>query len=633
MRDTLKIFLLSFFINIFLLTHNLNSGDAGELVTTAYFLGVAHPPGYPLYLMLAKIIQFIPFGNLAFRTALFSAFINSINSTIMYCSIMALTGSTHSALFGFLLLSFQYPFFTQSLIAKFYPLNLLVINIMLLLIGKFLVDYKHFKEISEKRILLTFRACGLLLGLMTALHHTGILMAIPTLLLLLFLVYKGEKVPLRTYAETSIAVSLGIIINVYVLIRGSKYGVFSPVTIQTFTDAFTTILRGQYWDGSTLSIVGKSLKHPYDLVYAIKNISFVTYKVLGIFIGLSFLGLIYMYRNHRMLFFFTSVVILLFGPFLAKITMTQANITERDAYVIANQYYLPYFYVLTLCCALGLKSTIGLLSKFPERVAKCILLLVSITPVAMFSERILDSNLRTNFVSYQASKDTLIILPIDAVFLADNDEAIFGTWYLKVLGRFRDDVCALEWTANEHKEWRNVGCSYPFRRDRFLPILNKEKSGMGKLIRNYTLFSNKWLEGSLVEGLEVKSSLASFLYLYTEKESPIDLENNPQYFDRSEFIRRAERVTFPDVCFEMLSDDYLSNLRCKNYLVHLIQVAQQNEGENCYGKKQINVVVSDPDSKIDVYRGVLCLGEENKQLVKTIVELDNLTKKKNFYFR
>src|ERR1044071_8657683 len=51
-----------------------NAGsDGGDLIAAAATGGVAHPGGYPLYLLLARLFQFIPVGAVAFRTNLLSA--------------------------------------------------------------------------------------------------------------------------------------------------------------------------------------------------------------------------------------------------------------------------------------------------------------------------------------------------------------------------------------------------------------------------------------------------------------------------------------------------------------------------------------------------------------------------------
>jgi hypothetical protein len=51
-----------------------NGGDDGaELAAAAYVWGVAHPPGYPLYLTLVRLAEFLPFGEPARDAALCSA--------------------------------------------------------------------------------------------------------------------------------------------------------------------------------------------------------------------------------------------------------------------------------------------------------------------------------------------------------------------------------------------------------------------------------------------------------------------------------------------------------------------------------------------------------------------------------
>src|SRR5437879_3085739 len=50
-----------------------DGADSGDLVTAAATLGIAHPTGYPTYLLLARLFQIIPLGDLAARTTLLSA--------------------------------------------------------------------------------------------------------------------------------------------------------------------------------------------------------------------------------------------------------------------------------------------------------------------------------------------------------------------------------------------------------------------------------------------------------------------------------------------------------------------------------------------------------------------------------
>src|SRR5437867_12522830 len=47
--------LVSFAVYLATLSPTVQGGDSGEFISVAYRLGIAHPPGFPLYTMLAKL--------------------------------------------------------------------------------------------------------------------------------------------------------------------------------------------------------------------------------------------------------------------------------------------------------------------------------------------------------------------------------------------------------------------------------------------------------------------------------------------------------------------------------------------------------------------------------------------------
>ena len=67
--------------------------DGGDLITAAAVGGVAHPTGYPTYLLLAKFFQFIPIGSLAFRTNLLSALAAIVTALLVYILVVRLPAS------------------------------------------------------------------------------------------------------------------------------------------------------------------------------------------------------------------------------------------------------------------------------------------------------------------------------------------------------------------------------------------------------------------------------------------------------------------------------------------------------------------------------------------------------------
>ena len=58
--------------------------DAGELIAAAYTLGIPHPPGHPLYVIIGKLFTIIPLGSIAARVNFMSAFFGAIACWLVY---------------------------------------------------------------------------------------------------------------------------------------------------------------------------------------------------------------------------------------------------------------------------------------------------------------------------------------------------------------------------------------------------------------------------------------------------------------------------------------------------------------------------------------------------------------------
>src|SRR5512140_2845136 len=58
-------------------------GDWGEMQTVPHVLGVAHPTGYPTYILIAWLAELVPIGSVAFRANLLSAiFVSGTLATV-----------------------------------------------------------------------------------------------------------------------------------------------------------------------------------------------------------------------------------------------------------------------------------------------------------------------------------------------------------------------------------------------------------------------------------------------------------------------------------------------------------------------------------------------------------------------
>lgn len=102
------------------LTPGLLTGDGGEFQTLATLLGHTHPTGYPVYLALAKLLTFLPVGDVAYRVNLFSAVMGALAVGSVYLIGRLLTNYRAIPFAGALALAVSPTFWSQAVIAEVY---------------------------------------------------------------------------------------------------------------------------------------------------------------------------------------------------------------------------------------------------------------------------------------------------------------------------------------------------------------------------------------------------------------------------------------------------------------------------------------------------------------------------------
>jgi hypothetical protein len=99
-------------------------GDGPELTAAAITNGVAHPPGYPLWIVLGHVAASLPLGLLPFRVNLTACAYHAVAVALVYLSAYMLTRQQLSALFAAVVLGAGAPLFvTWSLQAEVFSLN------------------------------------------------------------------------------------------------------------------------------------------------------------------------------------------------------------------------------------------------------------------------------------------------------------------------------------------------------------------------------------------------------------------------------------------------------------------------------------------------------------------------------
>lgn len=129
-------------VYLFTMSHTVGAADTFEFQVTAPIMGVVHPTGYPLYLLLGKLWTLLPLGSVAWRLNLGTA-VYGIGAAVGLYAVLVLLLSRDkqpsptanvAAVLTAALYALRPTFWSQSIAAEVYTLHNLIIAGGLLLV-------------------------------------------------------------------------------------------------------------------------------------------------------------------------------------------------------------------------------------------------------------------------------------------------------------------------------------------------------------------------------------------------------------------------------------------------------------------------------------------------------------------
>lgn len=166
LRLSISVSIIVFIIYILTLAPGVcwehHSEDSGDLITAAWVLGIPHPTGYPLFIILGWLwSHVIPIGSVAWRMNLFSAFWGALACGMLVRTvwrsfdlngrgenISRLLRAEASASAG-LLLGFSTYVWQQSVITEVYTLNLFFITLISWILVELLAGAEESSSITS----------------------------------------------------------------------------------------------------------------------------------------------------------------------------------------------------------------------------------------------------------------------------------------------------------------------------------------------------------------------------------------------------------------------------------------------------------------------------------------------------
>jgi len=149
--------------------------DDGLFILAAYFNGIAHPPGYPLYTVLGHIMTKLPIDSVAFRVHMLSALFGSLGCVGLWWLVRNLVPGRIYAYTASLAFGFSQVYWSQAIIAEVYTLNVLLFLLLFILA----LRYSEQPDTGSARLVVLM---GSLYGLGLSNHWPLLVLSTPALL-------------------------------------------------------------------------------------------------------------------------------------------------------------------------------------------------------------------------------------------------------------------------------------------------------------------------------------------------------------------------------------------------------------------------------------------------------------------
>jgi tetratricopeptide (TPR) repeat protein len=467
------VFLVALLLYGWTLAPTVTLTDSGELIVVARRLGIAHPPGVPLWIILAHLASLVPFGNIAvrinFSSALFAALACAmLTLTVAELTITALYLATSKrrkkvaqqsktaeesglarlllaapALGVGLLMAFSRTLWSYATITEVYALNTLLILVIFFLmlrwrrwivadrmpIGTAITGGEVASEITSYDA--NLYAAALLFGLALGVHHVTVALTLPAIAVVVYRTQGGCFFTDRRLVYAAL-ISIGALVAVYAYLplAASRLPVINWGHPRSLQEIWWHITGRQYqvYFSFKPEIMGEQFAEFCRM--ALREFGF---PWLPVSLVLAFAGFVDAFKRDRTTFWFLLTIII-------------ADLAYALSYEIAEDkdaYYLPTFISIAIAAGLGVRwmiqravSKLAPVGKLYVAVATAVLLVCATTLAANWPF----NNRRHYFIAHDYVENLLSTIAPNSLLLTLDWQVVSPTFYAQEIEQRRRDV-------------------------------------------------------------------------------------------------------------------------------------------------------------------------------------------------
>lgn len=434
--------LIPFAVYMATLAPSVTFFDSGEFLTATACLGSAHSPGYPLFLMYAKPFTWLPFGNIAFRINMATAFSSSLACLGVYLMTIQLLRDEILAdnpvfsawciklagLSAACAFAFTPRLWLQSNHDKPYPLLSFITAVIFYLI---LLWRRHYRQGNERPAFIY--AATFLAGMSMAAHQSVVLL-LPAWAILIILADWRMIFRIKELILATAFALFGFSIHLYLPLRATQNPLLNWGDPKTSTQFLWHFLRRGYpsephlRDASLLWEQVKAFNVPHE------------FTLVGVLLVALALARLWRLQRDCVIAYLTGIAVFL-------LVIAGYFNTPREMIFLTEEFFTPLYLLTAILIGVGLFYLLEFAvrnARLPEQFGASIYGLVLVMffslPTVMCVTNYYENDQHNNYIAFDYATNSLRSLPQNAVMFTWGDSGAFPLWYLQGVERMREDL-------------------------------------------------------------------------------------------------------------------------------------------------------------------------------------------------
>ncbi|MCX5800920.1 MAG: DUF2723 domain-containing protein [Candidatus Eisenbacteria bacterium] len=423
--------------------------DSGEFIATSYILGIPHPPGTPLYVLLGRIFTLLPFANVATRVNFFSALSSALAVLFTFLVTVRLAKMSFkvqgwkawlAGIVASFFMAFSNTFWLNSTEAEVYSLSSFVMLLTLWMSFKWWDSVG--KDHSDKMLLAIAYLLSLSVGI-----HLGTLLVAPAILVMVLLVDWRTVTKSRLLTAVCVLFVLGVSVHLYLLLRSRLYPAINEDDPTTWHDLWLVLKRDQYKPGSVF-VRRADFGFQSTMFWGYFSDQFTMWggrlETLGRYLPIL-LGVVGAYfhavANKKTFVVLLTVFLICSLGLIIYLNFTDHEVRERDYFYVASYHFF------TIWMGLGATGLLVRLLKvtkerfksqvLPVSAFSCLFILASVLPYFHFH---FSHDRSTDTIARNFAYNMLVPLEKDAIVFTNGDNDTFPLWCIQEIEGVRKDV-------------------------------------------------------------------------------------------------------------------------------------------------------------------------------------------------